>query len=598
MPDVVKVWWGVAVCLLVGGLRLEGSPPAPSPLQDRLLVVFNRNDPEAEGLARYYAERRGIPEERVLGIECPVTETVSRDDFDRTIRKPISDYLESKGWLRRVPKMIGDLPVLMARDNQIWAMALMRGIPLKIEDDPGIPAPEGIPPPLRTNAAAVDSELALITFVNLPLAGFISNLYYSNDSSPDLPERASGVRPFNQQFADFLILVCRLDAPEAEQVRQMIDDAIETERLELTGRAYVDTRGITDKEDPYILGDEWLRRTAELFRASGFETVVDEAPPVVPAWEPWEDVALYAGWYALHAGGPMTREGFRFRRGAVAYHIHSFSASSVRTPERNWVGPFLARGVTATMGSVYEPYLRFTPEVPTFFAALLNGLTFAEAAYQSQLALSWMITNVGDPLYRPFPRNFYVNLEAARATEHPNTSWLRLREARLTYESGKVGETRRILSSLVEKGSCPVLQEGYADLMATFVPDRQEAWRVYRELLESLKEPLRRIRVGVKLARSLEQRGRAREALEVYDRLVTEHPAEAGEFRVPQRAYALVSAERIREVPAGLAPLIRQMEQEAARAGTVTSEQTVPEAPRPPEPPGPPGPPLPRVPGD
>ncbi len=587
------MWLGLV--LILGAASLFAAGPEPSPLQERLLVVYNRNDPDAEPLARYYAERRNIPAERVLAIACPVEEIVSREDYEQTIRKPISDYLESRGWLKRVPRMIGELPVLMAKDNQIWAMALIRGIPLKIAEDPTQPTPDNLQAALRTNAAAVDSELALITFENLPLAGFISNLYYSNDSSPNLPGTPGGVRPFSPQFADYLILVCRLDGAEPGQVRRMIDDAIATEKLELTGRAYVDTRGIADKSDPYILGDEWLRRTAELFRASGFETVVDEGPSVIPAFEPWADVALYAGWYAEHIEGPFNRPGFTFRPGAVAYHIHSFSANSLRTDHRNWAGPFVGRGVAATMGAVYEPYLRFTPEVPTFFAALLNGLTFAEAAYQSQIALSWMITNVGDPLYRPFPRNFYLNLEHARATAHPDLPWLRLRNTRLTYASGKIGETNRALRELLDQAPSLLLQEGYADIMTIFAPDRLEAWKTYRQIIETSRDPLTRIRIGIKLARSWEQRGRHADALALYDTLLADHPAEGLEFHLPQRAYALVTTERILDVPVRLRPILRQMAEAAAAGGAAVRPpgNPVPEAPQPPEPPQPPGPPAP-----
>ncbi|GAB4253026.1 MAG: hypothetical protein OHK005_20320 [Candidatus Methylacidiphilales bacterium] len=590
----LPLWTGLVVGLSVTLTWASG--PDPSPLQERLLIVYNRNDPDSESLARYYAERRNIPEERILGIECPVTETVSREEFNRTIRKPIRDYLEKKGWMKWTPRMLDGKPVLMARNNQIWAMALIRGIPLKIAEDSSEPLPENVPPPLRTNAAAVDSELALITFENLPITGLIGNLYYSNDSSPQPSGTPENVRPFSQQFADFLILVCRLDAPEPEHVRRMIDEALAVEQMELTGRAYVDTRGITRKEDAYILGDEWLRRTADLFRASGFETVVDEDPGVVPPFEPWADVALYAGWYSEHLHGPFDPPGFRFRPGAVAYHIHSFSANSLRTTEKNWAGPFLARGVAATMGAVYEPYLRFTPEVPTFFAALLNGLTFAEAAYQSQIALSWMITNVGDPLYRPFPRNFYLNLENARATQHPDLPWLRLRNARLTYNSGKIGETNRTLRDLLDHDSSPLLREGYADIMTTFAPDRIEAWKTYQDLIQTSRDPFTRIRLGIKLARSWEQRGRHADALALYDSLLADHPTEATHYHLPQRAYALVTSERIQNVPERLRPILHRLAEEAASRQAATQPTTPPpqpKAPQPPSPPLPPGPPPP-----
>ena len=88
------------------------------------------------------------------------------------------------------------------------------------------------------------------------------------------------------------------------------------------------------------------------------------------------------------------------------------------------------------MGAVYEPYLRFTPDISLFVSALLSGLSFAEAAYQSQLSLSWMVTMVGDPLYRPFSRNFYENLDAAQTAESPDLPWFRLRKARLLAYDG------------------------------------------------------------------------------------------------------------------------------------------------------------------
>jgi hypothetical protein len=40
-----------------------------------------------------------------------------------------------------------------------------------------------------------------------------------------------------------------------------------------------------------------------------------------------------------------------------------------------------------------------------FYDRLVNGLTFAESAYASLRAVSWMTTIVGDPLYRPFSLN-------------------------------------------------------------------------------------------------------------------------------------------------------------------------------------------------
>ncbi len=114
------------------------------------------------------------------------------------------------------------------------------------------------------------------------------------------------------------------------------------------------------------------------------------------------DCALYYGWYAGGVTGPFTDSGFAFTPGAVAVHIHSFSANTLRSPGANWVAPLLSKGAAASLGNVYEPYLQLTAHLDIFNDRLLHGFTFAESAYMSQRVLSWMNVAVGDPLYRPY----------------------------------------------------------------------------------------------------------------------------------------------------------------------------------------------------
>src|SRR5438874_4994630 len=114
------------------------------------------------------------------------------------------------------------------------------------------------------------------------------------------------------------------------------------------------------------------------------------------------DCALYYGWYAATVAGPFTQPDFHFVPGAVAVHIHSFGASTLRDTNANWVGPLLARGAAASIGNVYEPYLQLTPHLDIFNDRLLHGFTFAESAYMATRVLSWMSVMVGDPLYRPY----------------------------------------------------------------------------------------------------------------------------------------------------------------------------------------------------
>jgi len=42
------------------------------------------------------------------------------------------------------------------------------------------------------------------------------------------------------------------------------------------------------------------------------------------------DCALYYGWYAGNVAGPFSQPGFKFVPGAIAAHIHSYSAATLR----------------------------------------------------------------------------------------------------------------------------------------------------------------------------------------------------------------------------------------------------------------------------
>src|SRR5207342_2569310 len=135
-------------------------------------------------------------------------------------------------------------------------------------------------------------------------------------------------------------------------------------------------------------------------------TIMDDQPATFPVAYPLSQIAIYAGWYQGEVCGPFVRSTVEFMPGAIAYHLHSFNATSIRTPSQHWVGPLLAKGATITMGSVNEPYLQGTPDLAVFFSRLfINGFSFGEAAYCCQAWLSWQNTMIGDPLYRPACRN-------------------------------------------------------------------------------------------------------------------------------------------------------------------------------------------------
>src|SRR5581483_6204582 len=143
---------------------------------------------------------------------------------------------------------------------------------------------------------------------------------------------AAAMNPTNG--ADGILLVARLDGPTAGIARALVDKAMQAEADGLWGRAYFDLRGITN--GPYKIGDDWMRHAAEACYLLGFETAVDQRDGTFSPGFPLSQVAFYAGWYDGNVSGPFAQPTVEFMPGAFAYHLHSFSATTLRSTTRQW----------------------------------------------------------------------------------------------------------------------------------------------------------------------------------------------------------------------------------------------------------------------
>ena len=355
----------------------------------RVVILANRDQPESVQLAEYYAAKRGVPVANIISLPMPETEAVSWRQFVDTVFNPLQAELVRRGWIDAIGMDLTDVAgrrKYVISGHKISYLVVCRGVPLKVLHDPLLP-PESIPPAanpaFKTNAAAVDSELALMAVSNPPLIAFVPNPLFNNDHPAEIQ--------LNQ-----VVKVSRLDGPSWGDVRGLIDRAIEAETVGLIGRSYVDIGG------PHAAGDRWLDEAAKQLTALGFDGDVDRAGGTMPAWARCDAPALYFGWYAGDLNGPFALEGFRFPPGAVALHIHSFSADTLHSTTRGWVGPLVARGVTVTFGNVTEPYLELTHQPQLILKALARGDTLGDAAAYAVPVYSWQAMAVGDPLYRPF----------------------------------------------------------------------------------------------------------------------------------------------------------------------------------------------------
>jgi uncharacterized protein (TIGR03790 family) len=543
--------------------------PAPSPGEE-VVVVYNLNwEPESRQVAEHYAARRGVPARHLIGLPLPRTEAISRTEFREQLQRPLVAALQERGLARFPDRAAANASPPGLPASQIRYLVLAYGVPVKITADPALHenVPEQLAQPLRRNEAAVDSELAALPQLErgAPVTGALINRLYATTN-------VAALHPTNGLF-----LVTRLDGPTFEIARALVDRALAAETNGLFGRAYFDVRSLPTNS-PYAKGDAWIREAAGIARRQGFETVVDEAPETFPAWAPMPQIALYAGWYDSGVSGPFTREPVEFLPGAVAYHIHSFSARTLRHARAHWVGPLLARGAAVTMGCVEEPYLDLTPHVGVFFTWLI-GLrhNFAQSAYAALPALSWQITVIGDPLYQPMardPRELHAELERTRS---PWLAWSVLRVVNLNLAVDE--PPARLIEYLRQHpltAVSAVLAEKLGDLY------RQEkqpdaALRQYRAALALDPSPEQRLQLWFKLIELLTAAGRDAEALEFYTAFFKERPNHPGLLRFYEQALPLA-----RKV--GEAALAERFEQEIARLTPRPAATNAPPAAAPPSP--------------
>lgn len=311
-----------------------------------------------------------------------------------------------------------------------------------------------------------------------------------------------------------VLKVSRLTGPNKIAVKQMIDSALEAEQYGLKGRVYIDKGG------PYKPANVWLEQVEKILQPFGFDIESESSSNVFDVTYRFDAPALYFGWYASDVTGPFLLPGFRFPPGAIAVHIHSFSASTLKDPFKRWCGPFIARNAAATLGNVYEPYIHLIHRVDLFMAKLLDGWTLGDAAYYALPSLSWHSILIGDPLYQPFKVSLDKQLDrlkketisthdtyavirkmnllrqtqtfddslmfgASYATQSFSVP-LRLRLARDYFSSGRKTDAQRILQPLGNlyylKSSDWMLIKEAADLLAKN-GNKNQALELYQKLV-------------------------------------------------------------------------------------------------------------------
>jgi len=376
-------------------------------LPEEILVVANNAVQGSTNLAEYYMKKRSIPKSHLLSLSLTAKETMSRAEYNRKLKGPVLAALKHH-----------------RSDMRISTLVLIYGVPLKVAPEPpdletkeqvarlkkereltkkkkGLTAREKksrkkeindeINRLMKVNQrAAVDSELALVLAGKYELRGWIKNPYFYEFQGLPLAVKK-----------DQVLMVSRLDGPDTKTVYRVINDTLQTEKRGLQGNAYFDARWKTPPGNNlrgYKLYDSSLHKAAKVV-AERIPVVLDEKPGLF-AKNSCPKAALYCGWYSL----ANYIDSFEWQKGAIGYHLASAECATLKKKgSRLWCLEMLDRGVAATIGPVYEPYIQGFPLPEVFFSHLIEGyMSLGESYLVSLPFLSWQMVLVGDPLYQPF----------------------------------------------------------------------------------------------------------------------------------------------------------------------------------------------------
>jgi len=411
MRGAKAVKTGVLVVMLCCGLGYALQP-------DEILVIANSDVAASLRVARYYCARRKVPRANLLALPlgAGLSETISRDDYEKRLAEPIREKLSTLEFAGRircllttyaVPIKIGGRGPLKGQEDKLRHLEelvrQLKGAIEKIEQS-GSVYMTGQEEQLKrkiarlqseinrikgkeTNAS-VDSELSMVLFGDYELYRWQPNRLKNN---------VLGLS-FNT------LMVSRLDGPGEEVVIGLIDKAISAEKTGLKGIAYIDSRGIAGDRKPYSPSyfDCSLRDLAVLIELRTTMSVKEERTEKLFEVGNCPQTAIYCGWYSVkkYIGA------FDFVDGAIGYHIASWEAAELRDANSTqWCPAMLKDGITATLGAVDEPYLHSFPEPRAFFAELFNGSSLVEAYYRTKPFNSWRLVLIGDPLYKPFKKS-------------------------------------------------------------------------------------------------------------------------------------------------------------------------------------------------
>lgn len=382
---------GLASLILLTACAVERHP--------EVLVVVNDASSISVAIGERYAATRGISVENVVALTIPILdsslpddshETISREDFDEKVRKPLEAILIERGLV-----------------NTIEIIVTTKGVPLRVGGSNG---------PVKTllrdaTRSSLDAELSLLFSDLIGSAGVSDSVNPFFDSSESFRKfrRAHPGSPLRYMVARLTGYPDELDPATSipRDVQALIDRGVGQPDESKLKRAQWLIDGDPSQDDAKQSGHISLLNPASgALRALGLEIQFDEHETFVSGAE---SIQGYASWGSNDSHAPVAPfygeiDG-RLYPGTFAPRsvVIGFVSSDARSfgPPRygqSLVADLIRLGAAGSTGHVYEPMLAGVPRPHILLPAYARGVRAVEAFYRSIPYLGWTNVYIGDPL--------------------------------------------------------------------------------------------------------------------------------------------------------------------------------------------------------
>lgn len=347
-------------------------------LADRVLLVYNVNSPDSQGVAAHYATQRGVPPVNICGISPSSGSSISLAEYEASVKVSVQACLNAVNPQHILYIVLAyDTPYLIERADGPYSLDSYLS---DVWDR--YPSNQVLVGPQRTHGYYADSQAQGNVYRT-----FMSFATYRRTTETDL-----------------IYSVWRLDGATPALAMGLVDKAIAAEQAGgPAGNACFD-RNIGDLANTpdwsYASGDWDLHKAAEFTVQAGLPVIEDanQAEFGTPPAPYCPGAALYSGWYSLN----NYNDAFTWNAGSIGFHLDSYSAGNPRLGP-NWSAEALVRGIAVTSGAVNEPFLQGLARPGGVYRNLLEGANVGDAFFRNTRWIKWMILNIGDPLYRPYP---------------------------------------------------------------------------------------------------------------------------------------------------------------------------------------------------